>query len=232
MDRQWIKNAPERLIRAYQLREIRNGRVLLERLLSDPRMLLAWAQLARHVRADKQWIRVWSAISYARQQSKKRGLHKKRRDESDDYVLIAKRCSALVKKIRDKPLDVLTYELFPQDALEALHVESLHDMDEFQRSDVAHRLLPCWPSVSELLCGLEKRALVLAEDSMTRKRVVERNRGDVPARVFFWNLGREFRNMFGDPMLGTLSKIGDVVLNSDVKKEYSRSFVQSAMQSV
>ncbi|MDP2786373.1 MAG: hypothetical protein Q8O38_17535 [Sulfurimicrobium sp.] len=219
MTKQWLKAAPERLVLAFQNREIGNGRALLERLLCDDRMRFAWKEIAPHVQDDQQWIEVWSAIVYAKRKSNQAGrLRKRRSDERDVYRVLANKFSTLAKGIENGPLDVLAYELFPQDVLEALHVR--------QRSDVG-RILSCWPGASELLRGLEMRALMLADDAMSKPRADDRGSGNVAARTFVWYLGQDFHTMFGQQMLGTLARITEVTFNSD--EGFNRSFVQSAL---
>lgn len=233
MTKKWAKNAPDRLVRAYENREIGKGRDLLERLLRDERMKLTWAELARHVRTDQQWLRVWSAIVYAKSESNKAGrLRKQRGAERDDYQALARKFSALARKIENGPRDLLAYELLPQDVLAALHVSNLHDMDVIERCDVAHRLLPCWPSAPELLRGLEKFALAQAAHAMDKQRPEERGSGNVAARTFVWYLGQDFRTMFGKPLLGTLAKIADVTFDVDLDCEFTRSFVQGTLRGV
>jgi hypothetical protein len=226
-----LKSAPDRLIRAYQNREIRNGRTILGRLLSDTRMRTVWPQLAKYVKDDQQWLQVWRAIINAKSMSNKVSkLRKTRGDERDGYAELADKFKALAKKVEGGPLDVLAYELLPQDVLAALHVPNFHEMDVLQRSDVANQLLPCWPTAPELLRGLEALAVKLSNEAMTKPRTDERSSGDVTARTFVKHLGGDFHSMFGKKMLGTLAKIATVTLSR--KEELSRSFVQNVLMGV
>jgi hypothetical protein len=226
-----IEGAPDRLIRAYQKNEMRAGRVILGRLLTDDRMLTVWTELSRYVKDDRQWLLIWRAIANAKSMSNKESrLRKSRGDERDDYVKLAGKFEALAKKIKKGPLDVLAYELLPQDVLAALNVTNFDEMDVLQRSNVAHQLLRCWPSAPELLRGLATLSVTLSKEAMTKPRADERSRGDVAARIFVRHLGCEFHSMFGRKMLGTLAKIADTTLNR--KEELSRSFVQSALRGV
>ncbi len=231
MAKQWVKTAPKSLILAYENRKIGNGRAILERLLCDERMRTAWTQLAHHSRTDKQWLRVWSVIAYAKKKSNEASrAHKRRSDERDEYRQLSKKFSELATKIENGPLDVLAYELLSQDTLGALHLENLYHMDTQQRVEVAHKILPSWPSASELLRGLEKHAQELAGDAMKKPRADERSSGDIAARTFIWRLGHDFKSIFGNAMLGTLGKIADVIFDS--KEDFSRSFAQNAMKGV
>ena len=227
----FLKTAPDRLVRAYQNSEIGNGRVVLKRLLCDLRMKTTWATLARHIKSDRQWLDIWSAIAHAKNQSNKTSKFRKQRSiEVDEFRTLAKKFSMLAMEIKGGPLDVLAYELFPKDVLAALKMENLHNIDHIQRSAVAHRLLPCWPSAPELLNGLAGCSLALATNAKTKPRADERSTGDIAARTFIWHLGQDFRSMFGKPMLGSLAKITNVTFNSD--EAFSRGFVQDVLRGV
>jgi len=230
MTTDYLKNAPDRLIRAHRNREIRNGRIILERLLCDERMRTVWKEFARHNLNDEQWLEVWQAISWAKSNSNKTRNRKKRGDERDDYQMLAQRFAKLAKKIENGPLDVNAYELLPQSILDALHISNFHELDVLERSQVARRLLPCWPAASELLYGLEMLALARAVHAMEVPRPDKRDSGKVAARTFVWYLGQEFQlhTMFGKQMLGSLRTITNVIFNGD--EEFSRSFVQNALR--
>lgn len=230
MTKGYLKNAPDRLVRAHQNREISNGRSILERLLSDERMRTVWKELAGYNLNDKKWLGVWQAIAWAKFNSNKVNKRKRRSDERDDLQRLANQFAKLAKMIENGPLDVNAYELLPQSVLDALHIGNLHELTVLEQSDVAHRLLPCWPGAAELLCGLERLALKRATRAMTAPRPDERNSGNVEARTFVWFLGQDFRAIFGKPLLGSLATIANVIFNSDEK--FSRSFVQSTLRDV
>lgn len=231
MTKQFVKNAPEYLVRGYQDRKFgNNGRVFFGRLLTDDRMRTVWKELAGYNLTDKQWLDVWQAIAWAKFNSNKTRKRKRRSDERDDYQMLAHQFAELAKKIENGPLDVNAYELLPQSLLDALHISNLHDLHVLERSNVAHQLLPFWPNASELLYGLEKLALARAARAMTVPRPDERNSGNVAARTFVWFLGQDFRSMFGKPMLGSLAKITNVIFDGD--EDFSRSFVQDVLRGV
>jgi hypothetical protein len=240
MPKHWTKSAPDYLVRAYQNRKIGNGRAILERLLRDERMQSAWAELARHVRTDQQWMRVWSAIAYAKLKSNQATrLHKRRSEERDEYRTLAGKFATLAKKIENGPLDVLTYELWGHEDLAALHIRNdlaalraadLYEMAEERRCEVAHQILPHWPGAADFLRGLEKCALTLADNAMNKPRPDERSSDNVAARVFVWHLGERFRDIFGKAMLGTLAKIADVTFNRvEMDQQFSKGFVQNVL---
>jgi hypothetical protein len=236
MRSQWAKDAPAHLVRAYQDHEIRNGRVLLGRLLERRDWITSpWTQLSRRVQTDRQWLRVWSAIAYAKAKSKRavRMPHKPRSEEHDDYRALAKKFAGLAKKIEDGPLDVLSYELWGQEDWAALQAPDLNEMAAQQRCDAAYQILDHWPSAVDLLHGLEKRALTLAKEAMIKRRPDARSRGDIELRTFVWHLGKEFRLIFGKELLGTLAIIADMAFDrGDEDEPTSRSFVQSVLRGV
>jgi hypothetical protein len=130
-------------------------------------------------------------------------------------------------------MDVLAYEVFPQDVMDALQVRNWNDMDTTARCEAAHLLMPSWPSAPEILRGLEQLAERLAHEAMSKPRPDKRDRGDVEARTFIWYLGTDFHRMFGKALNGTLGKIADVTFNSlEADRQYTRSFVQTALKGV
>lgn len=230
MTRNYLKNAPDRLVRAHKNREIGNGRVILEHLLCDERMSTVWKELARYKLNDNRWLEVWRAIAWAKFNSNKTRKRKRRSDEQGVYRTLADRFAKLAKKIENGPLDVDAYELLPQSILDALHINNFHELHVLERSDVAHRLLRCWPVASELLYGLEKLALARANHAMIVPRPDERDSSYVAARTFVWHLGQDFRTIFGNKMMGSLAAITDVIFDGDAT--FNRSFVQSALRGV
>jgi hypothetical protein len=236
MGTQWAKDAPPRLIRAYEQREIRNGRVLLGRLLGKDSDWIEspWTELGRHVRTDEQWLRVWTAIAYAKSKSNKVvRLRHTRSDERDHYQELSRKFGNLANKIENGPLDVLTYELWNSEDWAALHAADLSKMAAMERCDAAFQILRHWPSAPDLLRGLEQRALMLARDAMRKPRPDARGKGDVEGRAFLWNLAEEFRLIFGKRMLGTLATIANVTFNRVEKgQQFSKSSVQSVLRGV
>lgn len=237
MKNSWAKNAPKFLIRAYEERRIGVGRDILGRLLGKNTEGSAspWTELSRHVRTDGQWLRVWSAIAFAKSKSNKatRLPHKTRSDERDEYLKLAREFASLANKVAEGPLDVLAYELMGREHWAALHVADLSRMTAIQRSDAAFKILPHWPSAIDLLRGLENRASMLAGDAMKRPRPDERRSGDTAGRVFVYHLAKDFQVIFGKKMLGTLAKIANVVFNRvGTSQEFDKSFVQNALRRV
>jgi len=232
MSKLWVKNAPEPLILALESGDINAGRNILERLLRDNRMALAWSVLARKIQGDeKKWLRVWHAIANAKSESNRASRSRTRRsDERDRYNALAGRFAALAKKIENGPLDVLAYDLLSQDSLDALHIPSLHRLNSLHRAEIAHKIMADWPSAPELLRGLEKLALTVAGDSMDKLRPDERSSGDVQARIFIHHLGSDFWALFQSHLLGTLGKIADVTLQRS--QDIDRSFVQRSVKGV
>ena len=227
----FLKTAPEQLIDAYKTRKISNGRLILKSLLCDLQMKTTWATLARHIKSDRQWLDVWSAIAHAKNQSNKTSKFRKQRSiEVDEFRTLAKKFSILAMKIKGGPLDGLAYELFPEDVLAALNMENLHNIDQLQRSAIAHRLLPCWPSASELLNGLERCSLALATNAMIKPRADERNTGNIAARAFIWHLGPDFNSIFGNNMPGPLRQITNVIFNNE--DGFSKDFVRNALNGI
>jgi hypothetical protein len=212
--KRWGEGAPAHLIRLYESGKVGSGRVVLKRLLSAPQMKDTWCYLARKVRTDQDWGRVWGSIAYAKLKSSEvRRAQVTRSAERASHLKIASAARVLAGLIgtNNNPLDVLAYRLFPADVLAALHVADLNDRPPPDRDAAAHRLLPCWPSASELLEGLAALAEGLAKDAMTRPRPVARQRGDPVVRTFAWHLGKDFKMRYDESMYGTVASIASAL---------------------
>jgi len=201
-------------------------------MLQDERMESAWPQLAKRVEKDADWQKVWGAIVCAYGESKKSKKRKLRTDSRDEYQALARKFSALAKKIENGRLDVPAYELLPQDVCNALHIPDFHTLDDLTRAAVAHDLLIEWPTASELLCGLGSCAQRLADEAMKEYRPGDRVGKKLAARLFVAYLGKQFKYLFKEPLLGTIAKITNVALDPDEKLEYAydRGFVQSVLK--
>lgn len=228
----YVSTAPQFLIQAYTTRQIGQCRELLAPLLCSNLMKTTWRELARHVARDQQWFAVWNAIAYAYGKSKKAADNRKwRSDERDEYKNLAGQFTRLANKIEttNNPLDVLVYELFPQDVLSALNAGELNYIGPLERSYIAHRLLPCWPSTSELLHGMAAKAQALADEAIMKPRPDVRKRGGIKERVFAWHLGGRFQELFGKPMLGTVASITAKVFPAS-RTAITKSWVQGVMR--
>lgn len=215
----FIGNPPECLIRAYKNHEIGVGHTILGRLLSDARILGVWKELGKRAHSDADWMRIWREIAYAKHLSNKaKQSSKRRQDISDDFKSLANKFGGLAKTVEGGPLDVLAFELFPDDVLGALHT----DISAF-RND-AHDILCAWPSASELLRELETNALKHADAAMKIRRANERQKGNPEARIFAVHLAVSFQSMFGKWMYGTVGAITTVALNLDI--DLTKSNVQ------
>jgi hypothetical protein len=214
-----VKTAPEVLIKAYTEGVINNGRGHLYRLLTMGVMSNAWQLLEPKAGVDPQahWLRVWTAIAFAKHQS---GLSKRRArrgDLRDQYAAVAGAAERLAQRIEGGPLDVLAFNLLPDDVLDALGVPDFLQLSLIERSAVAGRLLRVWPSAAELLRGLARVAEGQAAEEMQRPRADDRATGDVAKRVFVATLTEEFRHIFGAPKPPAIETIAGVVLQWEAK---------------
>jgi hypothetical protein len=215
MTQLWFENAPNCMISAYKNGRIRNGRPLLEQILiRGERVGSPWTELARHANSDEEWYRVWGAIAYAKKKSSEtKKFRKSRRDERDEYKWIADNLKELAQKIENGPLDVLAYKLLGPDDWAALHHQHFNELSSDRQFEVAHKILPSWPSVTDLLKGLETLASASAKDAMTKARPDTRSGGDVARRTFVWHLGEGFQRIFGKNLLGTVATMTKEPLN-------------------
>lgn len=201
------------------------GKDILGRLLTDRRMRRSWTTLSRHISRDAQWEQLWREIVYALMSAKKqkRGRRIKTRDS---YLRIMRASRALATSIENGPLDLLAYEVFPEDVMRINRVPDWKILDSLGRSQEAFRLLRDWPSVPEMLRELATRATVLATQAMRNPALVDHLTRDSSTIAFARALADYFSARFEQPLYGTVSRIASVVFD----REVSKSFVAQAVR--
>lgn len=199
--------------------------------MTDERMRTTWKQLARHAQKDEEWRRVWGHIAHAKKQANKKSISRKSRKEvRDEYRSLARKFQKLANAIAEGPLDLLAYNLLDQESLDALHVPDLYVLPEPQRGDAAYDLLHHWPNAPEILLGLQRRAAEFADEAMCEPRPDQRARGHVAIRLFVNQLGNDFRDAFGQPLMGTIAAITNVTFQTKANKEIDKKFVQLVLK--
>jgi hypothetical protein len=177
-------------------------------------MLNAWRLIGPRSGADAtvHWGRVWEGIAHAKHQSDLSKRRARRGDLRDRYAGIAGAAERLAQRIEGGPLDVLAFNLLPDDVLDALGVPGLMRLPLVERASLARGLLAVWPSAAETLRGLARVAEGQAAEEMQRTRADDRATGDVTRRVFVATLTEEFRYIFGGPKPSVVETIAWVVL--------------------
>ncbi len=213
-----LQSAPPTLVGLYNQRSRFPGRAILHRLLTDSRMKQPWAVLNRHVTSDRGWERLWREVTFSLRHARKEPV--RRTDEKAQFLKIAKKAETLAKAVEGDRLDLRAYELFPDDVMEILGVSNWTSLNALQRANVANKILHEWPTVPELLSELATRARRLANEAMTKTRVVERTTRDREALYFVRALGSYVKGAYGRPLYGTVAVIASVVLERPVEKRF------------
>lgn len=216
----WLPSAPEVLRKFYERNRKGQAAAVLDRLLSDARMKAPWRVLDRVVKDDREWLALWAAIRAARSYSRRVSRVRTRAQEQKKFNEVEIRARKLATLIRGQELDLLAYELFPSEVMEALGILNWADLDPVDRDVAANKLLTHWPEASELLDGLAHQASLRAHNAKLSPRLVERTTRDAPAIVFVRVLALHFSRVYGKPMYGTLAAITQVVLQRDLSKAF------------
>ena len=154
-------------------------------------------------------------------------LHVTLSDQVVELRSIAKKVGDLGRQITETQLDILVFNILPHDVLAALGAPRLLELPELERHDVAHRLLPCWPSAPEILLGLEKFASVRADK--IGSGTAPRSSGRVACRKFIQELGPNSKELFGSYMYATLATITNVTF-PDADGGVDKAYVQKALK--
>jgi hypothetical protein len=229
----YLDTAPPTLIDWHQRHLINKGRDILERLLTDPHMSTAWVKLAKKINTDDEWQRLFQEIIYIKHQaihilptrgrkSKLKEIKEFTRAEKHEYFLkISEQARRLANTLQGGPLDLLAYEFFPADVMSILGVPNWSQLDTSEgRVNAGHSILPIWPSLPELLMGLEAQAKTLAEEANTEMRYVERIKGKAEKRYFVLGLADYFRQQFGKPMASEVTDIATIGLKYDIDLDF------------
>jgi len=221
------------LILAYESGEVHRGRDILGRLLQAPTMVSPWREMTRALKKKEaklnsgsdRWMEVWDAIVQAKHRSRQAILGSQRgpatrKDEADYFAGVASLCAELARKIEGRPLDLLVYELLPDEVIRALVVGDFRNLDSRQRNKVARRLLPAWPSAAEVIRELGARASADAQIAATATRLIERNTENAPERIFVVDLGHRFKLILDAKPIVTTANLTDVVFDRTIPLEH------------
>jgi len=267
----YLSNAPSALISLHAKLQSSAHRQLLERLLTDPRMDLAWHEIEKRLSTDlskqpKAWRgrdrvpasqhkksaakrgfeasfrmtdrdialrhmeseyeNLWLEILYAvSRSSAKRPLEPRARIRVR-FLRIGRDAEKLAGAIAETQLDFLAYEYFPDDlARAAFKVKNWHRLAPDARNKKARRRLggASWPSMTDLLVELAKRADQVAKEAFTKRRIVDRDTWDRSFNYFIRHLNRAYFSPYlHGPMDKTLARIATVVFNKEFDQESVR----------
>jgi len=237
-----LPTAPPALVSLLD-RSVRH-RPLLRRLLTDSRMKLSWRRIRKRLPEASDQQNLWYEIVYAWSRSKAKVVPQATIRKK--YLRVADQAKRLADTIADGPLDRRAFEFFPHlDAALAfstrqpsrsrslakkkvspsrrspvpLTAELWAGLRDDERSDIALRALPWWPSMTDLLYEVEHQAKRCANEVSADKRIVDRNTISTKRNYFIRFLAAYFVQHLGGPMEGTLANIASVAFQCEIFKE-------------
>lgn len=219
-DCEYLSSAPQFLIERHQNNSGFPGRPILGRLLQDSRMAKPWDVLKKSLTTDEHWEGFWQDIAHALLRVKKLGqqISKDPRNRSRTkaaYGRIAESTSKLGASLKDGPLDIPAYRLFPADVMGILGAENWAILQPLEQTQVALRLLKTWPTVSEILDELAEQAKHLATDAL-KGGEVKRTTREAKARCLILNLLKNSTGAWDKVGPLALATITSVVLQMPV----------------
>lgn len=184
---EYLKNAPLALIKYYELKyseenpSLRKYRVYLERLVkgthaSKIELDRAWKILSKFIKTEQDASMLWSHISHAIYQSKKRNVW--RSEKRDYFHEISSDAISLKQKLEETELDKWLFEFFPDEDMTFNGVPNWQDLSSDERQETAFNIMHHWPYLIDVLQELSERSNKLSNEAMTEKRVTERNRSE------------------------------------------------------
>jgi hypothetical protein len=241
-----LKNAPPVLIKLYQTRSKYTGqfvlgirRSLLGKLISDRKMKRPWNTIAKLLRADEDYIKLFKAIIEAMRLSR-RGIPSltARRERYERVETYARQLVQLIE-VPNRPfhdssgyrgeLDLQAYEFLPQDVANILGAPSWETMNTDQRSQWAYSLLREWPTLVDLLNELAVKAVEKAKEDVPNRRRSRSELGqETEEEISIKTKARLFSCYLDDELLkmncrlkgtATLRAIASVVYDIDIDSE-------------
>lgn len=157
---------------------------LLGSILSDPRMSIVWTRLARQIKEDVEWLRLWQEIKNAIFVANLKRKPKRASEEAADLKWIAMRATELARVIEIERgagykgfFDFDCHQFCPDDVMRINGIQEWSSLDSMAQYAAASEVMRTWPKMAELLDGLALRALARANEVKT-KRTVLRDKGD------------------------------------------------------
>ena len=252
-----LKNAPHTLIRLYQHPNDFPTRGILGRLLTDPRMKVCWTEIDTQVLRNLepqcvepskkkklqqpiekaifirgQYVRLWSAISYAYGASRK--PLPSRIKNRKKFLQLAQITETLAQTIADGPLDRVVYEFFPaemaQEIFDAAGWSNLGSEQRHRAVEQIKKKLVLWPSLTDLLAEVSRKAKDLAQAALTEERFAANNTRDRQVNYFLQDLANYFHLVFKRPMTQVLAPLASVVFERPASESYTTAFVKKALR--
>ena len=225
----YVTDAPPCLIHQFEAKEIRNGRLVLGRLLQRTEMKTVWKRLAPKLKTEKDYRFFWSAVVQGMSASKRADTSLTGTQLRRIFGDAATTCRRLRGTLSNLDFDPLIYELvFDPQLLQIWGAPNLHRFDGPAKNEIAGKVLGTWPSLGEILAGLE---FVLQQSAQTLPNN-QRRRTTYHAKAFAQAFGPELKRLVGRHMYGTVADITNVVLNLNPEDQIERGAVQRWLDGV
>ncbi len=148
-----------------------------------------------------------------------------RQKQREEFKNIQTKANALLEALRDEgPLDLRSYEIFPDDVMGILGISGWSSRDPLEKSDLAHTLLTEWPTIKELIIELANKAGKLEEGLRASKQVRRRGNNE-RERYFATHISDYFKHAVGSPLYGTVANITNATFGSSIQKEQVEKWV-------
>jgi hypothetical protein len=226
------KSAPPDLVDLYTRKQVAKGAKVLKLLLTHADMELAWRELARHASNKDHATRLFSELVFILH-TLRRHVILRRSEERDEYLAIAEQAERLASSIENGPLDKLAFENFPGEVMHINGIAEWEKQNGLERSTHAHELLRAWPSVTDMLRELANQANALANEAMTKPRVVERRRGAVDPDAdrnlhFVRELARYIKREYGSSLYDVVAHMSNAILGTGFSKREIKRMIEEA----
>lgn len=221
----FLPNAPEELI--YLFGKISQGKEILGRLLADQRMKRSWMEIKKKCRDAENFRRLWGEIFYRFKKSN----FPPRAKVGNRLRRAAKKAIELREIITNTSLDRPAFDFFSnEDGLAVFMVGNWETLEKEERQSIAYQRLPYWHSMEEFLLMLAQRAESCAKETMTNKRIAERDTHEKQLNYFVRHLAIYFCDHFGGPMKGTLANIASVVFEKSINESFDKEYVSQRLR--
>lgn len=225
----YVESSPKYLINLLESGKIHAGKKVLNKLLTSREMHGVWNFLTKKIKNEKEWDRVFQDICSAKHKSNKIRRYVSGKEVSESYIKISKDLDRLSKKIENTELDVLTYEFLNNEALVNYGLDNIQEFDSQTRCEMAYKVIPYWPPVSELLEDMSEKIKKTAEQTLTLSRSSDRDNDRLKEREFVFWLGQYFKKMFNQSMYSTIASITSAIFD-DPDFRIDKNFVISVLK--
>jgi hypothetical protein len=226
----YLENAPAVLVELYGHPNPFRQKAILGRLLTEPEMKSTWKRIEESVPAAWDYLGLWREIVYSLHKSRKPVVSRPKKRTY--FVHIAQNAEQLSNSLADGPLDLLTYEFFPHDMAQvAFNVTNWLDLSADKKNQIARLAVQTalWPSLTDLLAELIKRANILAVEAGAERRRAVNNTQDRGANHFIQSLDRYLRPTLHEKTRAVLAGIASVVFEQPIDVEFVKRVLRHKM---